>query len=125
MALHNELGKRGEEMAAQLLQRIGYAILERNWRYGNLEIDIIARSEKEIIFVEVKTRSDDSLMRPEEAVKWQKMRYMTIAAGHYIQYKRINLEPRFDIVAIVLNSQRCDIQHFESAFPPVGRRRYY
>lgn len=122
MAAHNDLGRRGEEMAAQLLREKGYHIVERNWRDANLEVDIIARTKTDIVFVEVKTRSDDTLMRPEEAVDWQKQRNLTLAAQHYIQKKRISLNIRFDVVSIVLNERRCDIQHIEDAFYPTAPR---
>ena len=118
MALHNLLGNKGEQLAADLLRKKGYKILERNWKYGNLEVDIIAKHKNEIVFVEVKTRSDDSLMRPEDAVDRQKQRFLTIAAGHYLQQKRLTLEPRFDVIGIVLNPNRCDINHMENAFMP-------
>lgn len=120
MALHNDLGKRGEQLAVDMLRRKGYRILERNWKYGNLEVDIIAGNKSDIVFVEVKTRSDDSLMRPEEAVDRQKQCNLTVAATHYIQQKHTELHPRFDVVAIVLNENRCDVQHFEDAFYPVA-----
>ena len=124
MAAHNDLGKRGEQLAADYLKKKGYAILERNWKYGNLELDIIARNKTDIIFVEVKTRSDDSLLRPEEAVGWQKQRFITVAASHYYQHTRCNLNPRFDVISIVWNEHRCDINHIEDAFPSRGPRRY-
>jgi putative endonuclease len=127
MAWNNELGKRGEQMAADLLRNKGYVILERNWTSGRLEIDIIARDGKDIVFVEVKTRADDELMRPEDAVDFSKRCNLTKAASHYIQQKHIDLNPRFDVVAIVINSTRSDINHIVDAFYPVARkprRRY-
>ena len=125
MAAHNELGKRGEDLAAQLLKKKGYKLLERNWKFNGWEVDIIAGTKKEIVFVEVKTRSDDTLMRPEEAVDFNRQCRLTSAASAYINYHQINLSPRFDVIAIVLNDDRCDINHFENAFPPIARKRYY
>lgn len=122
MAAHNELGKRGEDLAVEMLQKKGYGILERNWRFNGWEVDIITRTETEIVFVEVKTRSTDFFMRPEDAVDKQRKYRLTSAANAYTKYHRINLNPRFDIVAIVWNNERCDINHFEHAFRPQRRR---
>lgn len=124
MAAHNELGIRGEELATKFLKKKGYSILERNYKFNGWEVDIIARTEKEIVFVEVKTRSDDHFMRPEEAVDYNRRCRLTSAASAYINYHKINLRVRFDIIAIVWNDSRCDIKHLENAFVPVRRRRY-
>jgi len=64
MASHNELGEKGEEIAAGHLLKNGYAILERNWRFGKEEIDIIASQDDELIIVEVKTRNSVFLANP-------------------------------------------------------------
>ena len=125
MAAHNELGRRGEDLAADMLRKKGYVILERNYKFNGWEVDIVARTKKEIVFVEVKTRSNDDLMRPEEAVDYERRCRLTSAASAYINYHKIDLEPRFDIVAIVLNENRCDINHLENAFPPTTRKKYY
>lgn len=131
MAAHNELGRRGEELATKMLKDKGYRILERNWRFNDLEVDIIARKDtKEIVIVEVKTRSDDSWMSPEEAVDKKRRIRLSTAAKAYINYRHIDVSIRFDIVAIVWNDTRCDISHIENAFrPPMrvyGRNgRYY
>ena len=112
-------------MAADMLRKKGYAILERNWKFNGWEVDIIVRNQSEIVFVEVKTRSNDYLMNPEDAVDFNRRCRLTSAANAYVKYNRINLEPRFDVVAIVLNETRCDINHIENAFPPTARNRYY
>ncbi len=125
MATHNELGRQGEDLAAEMLRKKGYKILERNWRFNGWEVDIIARTKKQIVFVEVKTRSDDSLMLPEDAVDFNRRCRLTSAANAYINYNKISLDVRFDIIAIVLNDNRCDINHIESAFPPTARKKYY
>lgn len=125
MAAHNDLGKRGEELAIELLRKKKYDILERNWKFNGWEVDIIARRRGEIVFVEVKTRSDDSLMKPEDAVDFNRQCRLTSAANAYINYHKISLAPRFDIVAIVWNETRCDINHIEDAFPPTARKRNY
>ena len=70
MAAHNELGKWGEEMAAEYLQQKGYRIIERDWRSGARDIDIIAQAPdpSTLVFVEVKTRKSEALMRAADAV---------------------------------------------------------
>lgn len=125
MAAHNELGKKGEDLATQMLLKKGYKILERNWRFNGWEIDIIARTNKTIVFVEVKTRSDDYYMRPEEAVDYNRRCRLTSAASAYINYHKLENEIRFDIVAIVWNDTRCEVIHYEDAFPPTRRKKYY
>ena len=74
MALHNELGKLGETLAANFLQANGYTIVERNWRVNRIEIDLIARLDDTLIFVEVKTRSSDYFGSPEVFVTKRKKR---------------------------------------------------
>ena len=125
MAAHNELGKQGENMAADMLSKKGYSILERNWKFNGWEVDIIARTKTEIVFVEVKTRSDDFFINPEDAVDFNRQCRLTSAANAYINYHKINLDVRFDIIAIVMNDRRCDIHHIEDAFPPTTRQKYY
>lgn len=121
MAFHNIFGQRGEQMAAELLKDKGYAIIERNWKYKKLEVDIIATNKKEIVFVEVKTRSSDLWTSPEEAVDLDKQCNLTVAANAYILSHHINLQPRFDVIAIVSNASKQQITHIENAFPPMSR----
>ncbi len=75
MARHNELGKKGEELAEKFLRDKGYDIIAKNWRYDKDEIDIIARDGDEIVIVEVKTRSTDFYGFPEDAVDSQKKNF--------------------------------------------------
>ena len=79
MARHNDLGKWGEQLAADLLVTKGYAIAERNWRAGNMEIDIVAMKGARIVFVEVKTRSDGGF-DPADAVDRRRVMRMVRAA---------------------------------------------
>lgn len=115
MAAHNELGKRGEDLAVRMLRDKGYKILERNWRLNDFEVDIIAKSKNEIVFVEVKTRSDDSVL-PEQAVDKRRQVRLVSAANAYVRHNAIDLDVRFDVVAIVLNDVKCEVIHFEDAF---------
>ena len=125
MAEHNLIGHIGEERAAEILRKKGYKILERNWRLGHLEVDIIAASQKEIIFVEVKTRTSLLGGNPEEAVDAKKRRLLTTAGNAYISYNHETRQPRFDIIGILMNKsgEIEEIQHYENAFSPVEKYR--
>jgi len=118
MAEHNELGKQGEEIAATYLQKLGYLILEKNWRAGRNEIDLIAKDNEFLVIVEVKSRSSDTLAEPEEAVTRDKQQGMIRAANSYIFRKNINLETRFDIISIIHNKNETKIHHLKDAFYP-------
>lgn len=114
MAVHNELGKWGEELAADYLERKGMRILERNWRSGHRDIDIIARTVQEIVFVEVKTRRTANFGDPWEAVDWRKQKNLLAAINHYVRSRCIDLRIRFDIISIVMTDpDHPQIQHLE------------
>lgn len=117
MAQHNETGKEGEEMATLFLIKNGYKILSRNFRYKKSEIDIIAQKEKTIAFVEVKTRTNAFFQEPELSVTRSKQKQITLGANFYIQENDINLDIRFDIIAITLFGNK--INHIEDAFYPL------
>ena len=118
MAEHNELGKSGETAAMEYLQGKGYIILETNWRRGKLELDIIAKTDDELVFVEVKTRSIHSLTDPEAAVDKAKIRNIVMAADIYIKMTSIDLPARFDIISVISHEFGFDIDHIEDAFYP-------
>lgn len=118
MALHNLLGKIGEERAATFLLRKGYTILERNWKIGDLETDIIAQEGETLVFVEVKTRTSGGSKRPEEAVDRERERRLVAGAQAYIRKNRLDNPWRFDIVAITTNFIHWEINHIEDAFLP-------
>ena len=101
MAAHNELGKWGEDIASEYLIHTGYQIVERDWKSGRRDIDIIATDGKEVVFVEVKTRRNSLYSTPEEAVDYRKLQSLRLAINHYIHYRHINSEVRFDIISIV------------------------
>lgn len=116
MAEHNDLGKIGEQMAIEYLINKGYSILDTNWRFGNDELDIIARNKNTLIIVEVKTRRSNFFGEPEISVTKTKQKFMVRATESYIQQKKLNLEVRFDIIAIILNPNEKQINHIEDAF---------
>jgi putative endonuclease len=113
------LGQRGENLAAKYLRNQGYKILLRNYKNKGGEIDIIARDDKTIVFVEVKTRTDDS-PTPEEQVNEPKQHQITKAAKIYMSRFGVPPPPaRFDVVAIVWPQGREPIiRHIPGAFGP-------
>ena len=119
MAEHNELGKKGEDLATQFLIKKGYKILSRNYRFKKLEIDIIAEYKNELIIVEVKTRASRFLAGPEETVTKGKQKSIIKAANQYIIEHEVDLETRFDIISIILNQKETSIEHLEDAFYPL------
>lgn len=116
MAKHNELGAKGEQIALNFLKNKGYQILETNWRIGRAELDIIAKLDKEMIFVEVKTRSDNYFGEPETSVTQKKQDLMTDAANAYMYEVEHDWEFRFDIISIIIRNDKTYIKHIENAF---------
>lgn len=91
MAAHNELGKWGEELAAKYLEDQGYEILERDWKSGHHDLDIIARNEEALAIIEVKTRRNRLFGAPEEAIDYKKRLSLQSAINHYIKSHRIKV----------------------------------
>ena len=114
----HELGKYGETLASQHLQKSGYIILDRNWKFGKIEIDIVVEFENQIIFVEVKTRENDYVGQPWEAVTISKQKRIIKAAHQYLIENDIDLEARFDIISIIHNSKYSKLEHLKEAFYP-------
>jgi putative endonuclease len=118
MTKHNQaFGKLGEDIAAGYLERKGYHILERNYRAGKVELDIICKHENEIIFVEVKTRTSDMMAFPEQAVGRAKQRNIRLAAEQYLTQNELSGVCRFDIVAVI-KGDKFEIEHIQDAFYP-------
>lgn len=114
MASHNELGRWGEELAAEYLQRKGYTIVERNWKSGHRDIDLIALDGKTLVFVEVKTRRNCLFGSPEEAIDYRKLKNLQLAVNHYVKSHNIHSQIRFDIISIVgVLGHETEIEHFE------------
>ncbi len=117
MALHNELGQKGEKNAIRFLKNKGYQVLATNWRYRKAEVDIIAKTPEAIVFVEVRTRSYDYFGQPEETVDSRKQKLLKKAAEAYMErYDLFDYEGRFDIVAIIQAEGTRKIYHLEDAF---------
>lgn len=118
MASREATGQAGEKLAELFLKKIGYVILQRNWRTRSGEIDLIARDGDEVVFVEVKTRASDKWGSPEMAANATKRRRLIRAAREFAARKRLEDTPmRFDVVAIILaDGAEPVIEHFEDAF---------
>lgn len=122
MAEHNDLGKWGEEEAAHFLEHKGYEIVERDWKVGKRDLDIIAIDgvKKTLVFVEVKTRCSDDYQAPEEAVDVKKMRNLAVAANAYIKRNALVSPVRFDIISVIGSNHHVEsIEHIEDAFNPL------
>jgi len=118
MAAHNQLGKKGEDIALEYITAIGYTLLATNWRYKKAEVDIIAKTKNTIVFIEVKTRSTVYFGAPQEAVTKQKQTLLLEAAEAYLQENNLNYDIRFDIISIVISgtSNKPELKHIQDAF---------
>ena len=120
MAEHNELGKKGEDLAVEFLRKEGYKILDRNWTFQKAEIDIIAQKESILAIVEVKTRSSLDFGAPQDFVKPKKIQLLIKAVNAYINDREKDfcddLNIRFDIIAIHKNGETFAIEHLTDAF---------
>ena len=106
------LGAAGEERAAAWYEARGYAILHRNWRCRDGELDLVARRGRELVFVEVKARRTDRFGTPAEAVTPHKQRRLRRLAGCYVEATGARGALRFDVVSILAG----DLEVIQSAF---------
>ena len=118
MAEHNLFGVRGEAIAARYLLEKGFIIRECNWRSGHKEIDIVAQEDDVLVFVEVKTRRNDTYGDASDAVTPMKMRRLIFAAEAYIKMKELDMDVRFDIITVVGCGDECSVEHIREAFYP-------
>ena len=116
MAEHYNRGISGERLAVEYLISKGYRILAQNFRYLKAEVDIIAQKDNYLVAVEVKTRSSIALGAPEEFLKPAQIQRIIKAVDYFVTSKDLNVEVRFDIIAIVLSSKKPQIEHIENAF---------
>ena len=116
MAEHNELGRLGEEEACRYLTHLDYRLLDRNWRCGHLEIDLVAEDFGEVVFVEVKTRRDESFADAADAVTLEKKRRLLLAAHAYLAQKQLDQPFRFDIITVVGSRPPFRLTHLQNAY---------
>jgi putative endonuclease len=113
-----EIGNLGEDIAVDFLQKKGLDIIERNWHFGHLEIDIIGLHNKTLVFVEVKTRNSNFVVEPELSLTKKQQGFLVKAANAFIDTHNYDLEARFDIVSVVTHPEGNEVYHIEEAFFP-------
>ena len=116
MGKHNEFGKEGEQLAVDFLIKKGYSIRYKNYRYLKAEIDIIAQKGEVLVIVEVRSRSSDFIENIAETVNQKKINLLVMAADHYVVDNDLDVEVRFDIITILKNKSRFELEHIASAF---------
>jgi putative endonuclease len=111
------LGKSGEDLAVSFLKNSGFEILNRNYRYGHKEIDIIGRDKNTVVFIEVKAGRSKNFGSPQERVNLRKQKSMIEVAQAFIQKNDLrNFDFRFDVVAINFERGNTKIEHIKNAF---------
>lgn len=124
MMTTKDIGTIGEEAAVKYLVSQGYVILDRNWRSGHLELDIVALDGIFLAIIEVKTREVNSLLSPVETVTRSKQQNLINAANGYIRKNKRHEEVRFDIVSVVHhNGEVVNVELIKYAFYPSLRTR--
>ncbi len=118
MVSQREIGEIAEGLAQQHLLKQGYKILDTNWHFGHLELDIVAQDGNELVIVEVKSRNGIRYEHPSEAMTDVKIRRVVEAADGYIQERNIELETRFDVITVIFFGQKFELEHFKDAFYP-------
>ena len=117
MAEHNDFGKLAEDMAAEFLVRKNYRILARNFRYQKAEIDIVAEFNGIIVVTEVKARSYNTLIEPQEAVTKKTIKSIVMCSDFFMNERKIDKEVRFDIITVLPDEQGVlQLNHIEDAF---------
>ena len=116
MAEHNELGKKGEKLAIEYLRLKEYEILKQNYRFQKAEVDIIAKRGNLLIAAEVKTRSTPEFGNPQDFVKPKQIKQLVKAINHFVEEEELDVDVRFDIIAIVKNKAGTRIEHIQDAF---------
>ena len=122
MDTRKKLGNRGEKIAANFLRKRGYRIIEKNYHSRLGEIDIVARENDSVVFVEVKTRRSTDFGLPEEALSYDKRRRLSKVAMGYLAHRRIqDTNCRFDVVSILMDDKKVrkvkHIKLIKNAFP--------
>ncbi len=121
MAEHNDFGKEGETLAQKFLTEKGYTIRHTNWRSFKHELDIVAETKDFLVVVEVKSRNSTFFGKPEESINNTKIRNIVFATQSYIKQHNITKDIRFDVITIVKQNGKFEINHIENAFhAPLG-----
>jgi putative endonuclease len=118
MGAQSELGKLGEQLAAEFLRKKDHIILQQNFVWEKAEIDIITIKDGKIVFVEVKTRVSPYLNDPALMVPLKKWRQIMKAADHFMKERTDDLTAQFDIISVVTNQEYTMIDHYDQAYIP-------
>jgi putative endonuclease len=116
MAQHNDFGNEAETQARDYLVAKNYTILAQNYRYLKAEVDLIARQNNSIVFVEVRARNHDFVVSPLESISKKKIKLLVMAANHFTENFTENIEVRFDVVSIIAYPTERQIEHIQDAF---------
>jgi len=109
-----DIGNYGEKLACKFLKKLGYKIIDKNYRTRAGEIDIITKDQKSFVFVEVKTRSDARFGHPEQNVHFHKMRHFQLSVQIYLLENNIRDPFRLDVVSVDLSYEPAEIKHFKN-----------
>ena len=118
----SETGRRGEEVALAGLQAHGFCLLDRNWRSRHKELDLVMESAERVHIVEVKTMTAPLQIQPFEKVDSVKQGRLVAAASHYIAVRQVRKEVQFDVVSVVFDGQRTEVEYIPEAFYPIWKR---
>ena len=113
-----EIGVLAEQHAKEHLLGLGYEILDTNWQFVHLELDIVARDNDQLVIVEVKSRNGIRYEHPSEAITDIKIRRIVEAAEAYIFQKDLHCETRFDVITVIFFGEKPELEHFKDAFYP-------
>lgn len=116
MAQHNDLGEKGEQLAVDYLLQHNYKIIARNYRFLKAEVDIIVQKEDVLVAVEVKTRSSIDFGNPQDFINPKKIKLLVSAMDNFVVENDLDVEVRFDIIAIVNQKNAFKIEHLKDAF---------
>lgn len=108
-------------MALSWLQARGFILLDRNWRSGHKELDLVMESAHRVHFVEVKTLTPPLLTEPFEKVDGTKQHRLVAAARSYIALHHVTKEVQFDVASVVLDGGDTRIEYIPEAFIPIMR----
>lgn len=117
MNANQNIGKYGEDRAAEFLSGLGYELIERNWRGSSGEIDIVARDHDCLVFAEVKTRTRTGFGHPFEAITTKKLQSMRRLVGEWCQNRQLaGVKVRLDAVSVLIIDGRVRIEHLRQVF---------
>ena len=116
MYVSHELGRIGENIIADYITKLGYKVVERNFECNQGEIDIVAKDKEELVFIEVKTRTDISYGEASEAVTNTKKRHLINSIKYYIYQQKLENQPiRIDVAEVYINKGKVKVNYIKQA----------